>query len=389
MVRRLTKRWRIVGGGLVMVLLVLIVSGQAQTFPEALPVEADAPRTFRLGFTPFPYEISVEAVNYVYERIAEDADIVMHHFDNGVPWLEALNGDPFSANIRDDIALRLSSTPESHEVLLSVTPISISRDSLAPYRGDEDDMPLPAPWDTRAFDHPDTITAYTSYVRRMIETFAPDYVVMGIEVNLLMQNRPDLWDGYVTLHRAAYNTLKGEFPGLPLMVSLLGVSFWPDITEADYDDQMQALADIIDYTDVFAVSMYPFMSAFMTSTLPDDLFTRLADLSEGKPMAISETGFPAQTLDLPSFGLNMPGDETKQHAYITRLLAAATADDYLFIINFVLRDYDQLWAQIGGGDVNAIWRDTGFYDENGTPRPALEAWRTALARPYVAPDASP
>jgi exo-beta-1,3-glucanase (GH17 family) len=152
---------------------------------------------------------------------------------------------------------------------------------------------------------------------------------------------------------------------------------------------MRALADIIDYTDVFAVSMYPFMSAFMTSTLPDDLFTRLAALSEGKPMAISETGFPAQTLDLPSFGLNMPSDEAKQHAFITRLLAAATEGEYLFIINFVLRDYDQLWEQIGGGDVNAIWRDTGLYDENGTALPALEAWRTALARPYTAPDASP
>ncbi len=381
--RRFFRRSAII---LVILLVGIMVISQGQSFPEAVPVEAEAERTFRLGFTPFPYEISSEAVEYVYERIAGDADIIMHHFDNGVPWPEALSGDDFSQHIRNENDSRLRQTPEDHDVLLSITPISIGRDSLAPYRGESDEMPLPAPWDARTFDHPDTITAYTNYARRMIEIYEPDYVVMGIEVNLLMQNRPDLWDGYVTLHRAAYSTLKAEFPDTPLMVSMLGLNYWQGVTEANYDDQLRAHEDIIDYTDYFAVSMYPFMTGFMTNTLPDDLFSRLAEFSNGLPMAISETGFPAQTLDLPTFNLTMPSDDAKQHAFITRVLQAATEYEYRFVINFVLRDYDQLWEQIGGGDFNSIWRDTGLYDENGDARPSLEAWRTALGRPYVAPD---
>jgi len=41
-------------------------------------------------------------------------------------------------------------------------------------------------------------------------------------------------------------------------------------------------------------------------------------------------------------------------------------------VNFVLRDYDALWQQIGGNeDLTIAWRDTGLYDEAGAARPAL------------------
>jgi hypothetical protein len=41
-----------------------------------------------------------------------------------------------------------------------------------------------------------------------------------------------------------------------------------------------------------------------------------------------------------------------------------------FVINFVLRDYDALWQDMGSpDDLNRIWRDTGFYDEDATSGP--------------------
>ena len=112
-------------------------------------------------------------------------------------------------------------------------------------------------------------------------------------------------------------------------------------------------------------------------------FDRLFALAGDKPIAISETGYPAQTLELQDAGLTFPSTPEKQHAYITGLLAQADAYDLQFIVNFVLRDYDALYDAIGGGDLAAIWRDTGFYDENGLGRPALEAWQQTLARPYM------
>jgi len=41
-------------------------------------------RSFRMGFTPFPYEISETAANYVYGKLQSEADIINHHFTSKV-----------------------------------------------------------------------------------------------------------------------------------------------------------------------------------------------------------------------------------------------------------------------------------------------------------------
>ncbi|MAU09476.1 MAG: hypothetical protein CL607_06620 [Anaerolineaceae bacterium] len=354
------------------------------TFPTPSPLNMDAPRGFHMGFTPFPYEISMDAVQWVYEALANDSDIIMHHFDNGVPWPEALASDAYSEHIMNDWELRRSLTPPDHALILSMTPIAFQRDGLALYRGEADDMPLPAPWDGYSFDHPDVVTAYFNHVQRSIDYFEPDYLVMGIEVNLLLNVRPDLWDGYVQMQQLVYNKLKTLYPDMPMMVSVVGVGFFPEYApEYDLDTQLAGLAQVIPYSDYFALSLYPYMSGLMTNDIPVDYFDRLFALAGDKPIAISETGYPAQTLELQDAGLTFPSTPEKQHAYITGLLAQADAYDLQFIVNFVLRDYDALYDAIGGGDLAAIWRDTGFYDENGLGRPALEAWQQTLARPYM------
>jgi hypothetical protein len=246
-------------------------------------------------------------------------------------------------------------------------------------------MPLPPPFDSYSFDHPDVIQAFQNYCLEAIRFFEPDYFLMGIEVNLLMKNRPDLWDPYVNLHRAVYTALKEEFPDLPIMVSLTGIDLLDGYTDADHEAQMQALADIIDYTDVVAFSLYPYMTGYMTYRLPTQIFDELAALTD-KPMAISETGYPAQSFHVAmGVDLQFDSDQRKQAAYIDLLLEKAQEHGFLFVVNFVLRDYDALWEAIGGQeDLTIVWRDTGLYDEDGNERRALTLWREWLARPYVA-----
>jgi hypothetical protein len=346
----------------------------------------DETRPFYLGFTPFPYEISFAAIDYTYRRIAEDADLIAHHFDNGVPWVEALNGQVYQDNVIDDWLLRRSRTPDDHQVFVAVTPISIHRNSLANHRGEQDDMPLPAPFDGYAFDHPDVEAAFLAYCEEVIAYFQPDYFMFGIEVNLLMKLRPDLWGGYVTLHRRVYQHLKTAYPDLPVMVSMTGIDLLEGYTDADHDAQMQAFEDVIGYTDYFALSLYPYLTSYLTSTIPTDMFDWLAALTD-KPLAVAETGYPAQDFRIDAGGglmLEFDSDEAKQEQYIRLLLDEARQHDFRFIINFVLRDYDTLWQQIGGReDLTIAWRDTGLYDETGAERPALAVWRAALQQPHA------
>ena len=44
------------------------------------------------GFTPFPYDFGLSAVEETYDIAAEHSDMITFHFDNGVPWSEALAG---------------------------------------------------------------------------------------------------------------------------------------------------------------------------------------------------------------------------------------------------------------------------------------------------------
>jgi exo-beta-1,3-glucanase (GH17 family) len=191
----------------------------------------------------------------------------------------------------------------------------------------------------------------------------------------------------MTLHRAVYTTLKASHPDLPLVVSVTGIDLLEGYTDANHEDQMRALADLVDYTDILGLSVYPYMTAYMTNVLPEAMFDDLAALTD-KPLAITETGYPAQ-----SFGINaeeglrleFDSDTTKQERYIQLLLNEAQQHEFRFIINFVLRDYDALWRQIGANeDLTIAWRDTGLYDEDGGERPALAVWREWLEKPVLA-----
>jgi hypothetical protein len=344
-----------------------------------------APPSYHVGFTPFPYDIDsiYTVLDDVYGRIAADANIILHHFDDGIQWDKALSGEAFHPNITGDWQYRKDHTPAGHKVFVAVTPLSALRTGLAAYRSDTANQALPAPWNTYALDHPNVKAAYLNYCRRAIDFFRPDYFVMGIEVNLLMVNaRPD-WPAFVELHRHVYAQLKAEYPSMPLFVSYTGMDLVSGWTSADHADQMTALADTIGYTDWFGLSIHPQGSVFMLNrnpaTVPSVADFRSLFALGGKPIAVCETSYPAEPFTAYGGLVATHGTPALQSLFFQNLLAAADQSDMKFIINFVLRDYDALWQDMGSpDDLNLFWRDTGFYDENGHARPVLTVWREKL-----------
>lgn len=346
---------------------------------------APDPPAYHLGFTPLPYDIdAINAVlDYVYGRIAADANIILHHFDDGIQWDKALSGEAFHPNITGDWQLRKDRTPAGHKIFVAVTPLNIWRNELAPYRSDTANQPLPAPWDTYALNHSDVKTAYLNYCRRIIDFFRPDYFAMGIEVNLLMINAKPSWPAYVELHRHVYAQLKAEYPSMPVFVSFTGMDLVSGWTFANHADQLTALADTIGYTDYFGLSIHPQGSVFMLNRNPAAVPT-VADFRTlfalgGKPVAVCETSYPAEPFTAYGGLVATFGTPELQSLFFQNLLAAADQTDMEFIINFVLRDYDALWQDMGSpDDLNKFWRDTGFYDENGNARPVLTIWKEKL-----------
>ncbi len=345
-----------------------------------------AKRSFYLGFTPFPYEASQTALDYVYQKIGLDADIINHHFDNGVPWVEAETDAPFHANIMNDWTYRKTHTPIGHKVYVSVGALSFSRNSLAGYRAAEENMPLPSPWDTYKFSDQHVRTAYLNYCKRIIEFFKPDYFNMSIEANLLYFNQPDLWVSYLVFHQYVYTELKKVYPSLAVFSSVTGAHMLDGaFTGNDYLKQRDAVKQILEYSDIYALSFYPYLSNYLGNPYPENVFDELFAISD-KYLAIAETGYTAQTFTIdvePGTSVTINSDADKQAKYFNDLLTACSVHNALFVINFVVRDYDQLWQSVGSPTGLPIaWRDTGLYDENGNARKAHDVWKSYLARPH-------
>jgi hypothetical protein len=346
----------------------------------------DPSRSFYMGFTPFPYDISIPAQEYVYNQIDQNADIINHHFDSGVPWPEALGGDPFHQQVTDDWNYRKSKTNPNHQIYLSVTPINFSRNGLAPYRGAEDNMALPAPWDTYKFNDEHVKTAYLNYCKRIVDFFEPDYFNMAIEANLLYVINASAWTEYMELHEYIYTELKSEYPELPIFCSVSGAYLLEGYFDNnDHVQQRLAVMQLLEYSDMYTISFYPYLTNHLANPYPPNSFEELFALSD-KPLAIAETGYAAQsfTIDMGAGSIDINSDPDKQDAYINDLLSSCVKGNAVFVINFVLRDYDQLWEDIGSPhDIYIAWRDTGLFDENGNPRKALGTWKKYLQRKHT------
>lgn len=345
---------------------------------------SDAARSYRMGFTPWLYDGTFDAQNWVWSRINAEGDVISNHLEEGVPWQAMFDGQDFSGSYLAELQYHKDHRAAGRKWLVSINPLNTARNGLAPNRGATPAEPLTAPWNGYALNSAQVKTAFLNYARKMVEFMDPDYLLIGVEVNLLIRNNPAVWSAYVELHQYVYSGLKASYPTLPVAVSVFCVPYFPEFSSEDsLPAQMAGLADLTPFVDFVAFSVHPFMSALLAESFPDDYFDRLFALTS-KPVAISESSYPAQGWSTLS-GLTFNGSPEKQNAFLEKMLAASQARGAWFVIWFAIRDYDALWISVLGQSQEALpWRDTGLYDEAGADRLAIHTWRKAFAR-SVAP----
>ena len=206
--------------------------------------------------------------------------------------------------------------------------------------------------------------------------FSPDYFAYAIEVNLFYHKAPDRWEEFIRLAAATYTNIKADHPLLPVFVTIQA-----DFFHSEPDKQTAALQEILPYTDYIAISTYPFTNQIEQTQLTSNHFSAITNLAPTKPFAISETAWPAEDITDP-YPITVEGSEESQSAYLEWLINEAKRLDAMFVTWFFTRDYDQFWeAELQNSPIAPIiriWKDTGLYDGEGNPRPALSIWREAL-----------
>jgi hypothetical protein len=182
-------------------------------------------RAFAMGFTPWPYAATIQAVGDTYTKIQEHGDILTHQIDGGVPWPEAYADAPpynavYDANVEGDLALRLANTNAAMPVVLAVCPLNTQRDAPAGYWGSATNMPRPPPWDAYDFGDQALVEAYISYLLNLIGRFNPVYCNYGVEATEYIRNNPTRADDLFGFLQAVYDAVKQAHPNLPLFISV-------------------------------------------------------------------------------------------------------------------------------------------------------------------------
>ena len=343
-------------------------------------------RSFLMGFTPLPYDLTPEAFDETYLRIAEHGDIVSHLFDEGVPWTAAMNGTTFHPNVEADIARRLAGTRASSAVLLSVTPLAQDRLSLAGEWAEAGGLPLPESLEGLPFDDPEIVSAFVGYALRMIDRFDPDYFAYALEITDLAGD-PEAREAFVGLAAEVYRAIKRVHPDLPVFPT------WSLGNRTAFTDELRDfMAEMEPWSDVLAVSTYPYVWDGVggeADRLPADWFSKFAEAMPGKPFAVAQTGFLSGTYrNLPNLVWVSAGPED-QAGYVGALLEEAERLRAEFVIWYVPVDYDALWARLesmGMSEWFAQWMRTGLWSADFQPRPALDVWMDWFALPVWAGD---
>ena len=333
-------------------------------------------RDFHIGFSTWPYTPTVDAVDETYRFIAENGDIYLEQLDDKVPWQEVASGAPLPEAFAKEINEKVARRPSHIKLLLALTPLNGGRDGIAEaYSGD---MPLQLAG--KSFNDPAVIAAYTTYCQRMIDLFNPDYLIVGIEVNELLNNTPDKWPGYVEMSQAVQATLKDVYPDLKTSESVTLHKLINSETK-DVRAYRQQIRDFVADLDLVAVSFYPLFVGHHTHEQFSSAFDLLREWTD-KPLAIAETAHPAETIVAERWNFTFEASPAEQNEYIKVLLERAQSDEFAYVICFTWRDYDELWGTFPDPvkDLGRLWRDTGFVDENDVERDAMRTWRDVLRR---------
>lgn len=357
------QRW---GAGVISLLAMMLVPGIVNAKTE-------------WGFTPFPHDFTAEAMMRSYKILADDATLFAVHRDNGIPWIEALEGKEFPKKVREDWQTRRDNIKKHHKVYLGLAPLSQDRETLAHI---SEGSKTKKSFRKKALNSPDVKKAYLNYARRAVEYFKPHYLNLGIEVGELPHRNVASWRQFEELYDHVKNSLKKEYPDMQIGISFgLQSLMLPKIAKLS--------KSLIEKSDYVGISFYPYMSEFHealgSDPLPPPPEQWTAPLNwlrayTDKPIAICETGYTTRPVTLSQPKLKMTGNESLQKRFVRDLAAIAARDDYLFVAWFLPTDYKALSERAGfkQGDVNRLWEYIGLFGPDLKPKPAWADWQQAV-----------
>ena len=324
-----------------------------------------------MGFTRWPADLTANGLAIAQEFAHTHGDIVSVSFIGGIPWPEAHDGKPFSKDVQSNMSYR---PPAGKKLFLSISPLNKDRRDLAPYWGDTDNQPLPKPWDKESLNSVRVKKAYLNFVLRAVETMRPDYLAIGVESNMLLSRDTQKWRQLKELQRDTYTAVKKIYQTLPVFFTTEVLHYKRLTRDAKGSEQEKEVAEMMRYSDFFAMSLYPHMSPEVPRPVPANFLDFATRFKKG--IVVAESGMSSRNVDLKSYATTLLGSDADQQQFTELLLKTAARDNYEFVINFATTDFERLVAKLRPplDDLARIWAFTGMQTSDRKLKPASAVW---------------
>jgi hypothetical protein len=231
-----------------------------------------------MGFT-------VSKQTEIQSHLFADSDIINYHFDDGVPWTSILHDDMIPSGILNGWILRKVATKPGHKIYLSMSPLAPTKNKLA-FDNSNEENAIPVA-DSLSFASESIKAGYLTYCKEIINHFRPAFFNFSSEANLFFYSHPEAWTEFIDFHRYIYEELKSTYPELIIFTSVAVEPALEDlIPGADHVMQRLPILQLLDYSDLFAVSIHPGSVALIAGSKLKSPFAEAFNISK-KPFALS------------------------------------------------------------------------------------------------------
>ena len=216
--------------------------------------------------------------------------------------------------------------------------------------------------------------AFVETAVAVAEELAPEYLMLGVEVNRLWELLPADFDGFVSGYAEAFDAVKAAAPETKVFTvfqyeMLRGEGFLIGASETR-EPQWELLERFAGRLDLLGFTTYPYLDFETPDAIPDSYYAEIAERFPGVPVAFTEIGWPSRPLEAaPESGYG--GSSAEQVAFVERF-GELTADLPLEIA---------LWSfphDVGAG-APAPFESISLRENGGAAKPALAAWQALFA----------
>ncbi|MGE5596399.1 MAG: hypothetical protein ACM3S1_10255 [Hyphomicrobiales bacterium] len=332
------------------------------------PEPSGEPRTVRIGFSTLPPERTVDSYINAFATAAQYGDVVL--IQRAPPWSDFMPGGGVSAATQENTELETSLHEQYSNLQLfyAIDPTDgiVERTRIAN---------LPSSVDPEiGFNDPDLREAFIAYTTYVVKNYKPDYLALGVEVNMMYERKRDQFDAFVSLYHEAYRIAKENRPEMKVFPTFQLEDLEGTFAEI-HPPHWEVIDPFRDAMDALAISTYPFLGDIRSATeIREDYYSQLREHWDGE-IVISETGYASGPVE----GKAAVGTEEAQRTYLERILNEAEANHFGFVI--WLAALDPSFVNTGAA---SVFRDIGLRHSDGANKLAWPTWEEWARRPLGA-----